>query len=115
MRSVYRKIIVCVALGMLAAGIGGAASAEPLVDVVITKMAFHPQIVTVKAGTKVVWKNGESGATFHSVVSDTPGLFQSQDFFPDESWSFLFQQPGSYPYHCGPHANRMRGVVNVEP
>ncbi len=115
MKSVYRKMIACFSLGMIAIGVSGAAAAEPVVGVVISKMAFHPQSLTVKAGTTVVWKNGESGATYHSVISDAEGLFQSQDFFPDESWSFLFQQPGRYPYHCGPHANRMRGVVNVEP
>ncbi len=91
------------------------ALAEPVVEIVIQKMRFQPQNLTIKAGSKVVWKNAESGATYHSVVSDSEGLFQSPDFFPDESWSFVFQQPGSYPYHCGPHATKMQGLITVEP
>ncbi|MBF0180549.1 MAG: cupredoxin domain-containing protein [Magnetococcales bacterium] len=84
-------------------------------EVAIRKMTFHPATLTIKAGTTVRWQNQEAGATYHSIVSDEPGQFLSNDFFPGEAWQHTFTTPGVYPYHCGPHENRMRGQVIVEP
>lgn len=92
---------------------GHAQPAEVMVR--IQKMAFHPAAITVKAGTTVVWKNEETGATYHGVASDEPGGFLSSDFFPGETWRHTFTTPGTYPYHCTPHENRMKGAVIVEP
>ncbi|MBF0162885.1 MAG: cupredoxin domain-containing protein [Magnetococcales bacterium] len=102
--------LLCLSPGAIQAG-------EPPapVEVSIQKMAFHPATLTVRVGTTVTWKNNEAGATYHAVASDEAGQFISADFFPGESWSHLFTTPGTYPYHCTPHENRMKGTIIVEP
>ncbi|MEO5347033.1 MAG: plastocyanin/azurin family copper-binding protein [Magnetococcus sp. YQC-9] len=87
----------------------------PAVEVSIQKMAFQPAALTIRVGTTVTWMNNEAGATYHAVASDEAGLFQSADFFPGERWSHTFTQPGTFPYHCTPHENRMKGTIVVEP
>lgn len=84
-------------------------------EVSIQKMAFHPATLTVRVGTTVTWQNNEAGATYHAVASDEAGAFMSADFFPGERWSHTFTTPGTYPYHCTPHENRMKGTIVVEP
>ncbi|MBF0614975.1 MAG: plastocyanin [Magnetococcales bacterium] len=97
------------------ASTSASASAAPTeATVTIEKMTFHPNSLTIPTGTTVTWKNNENGATYHAIASDQPELFQSPDFFPGETWKFTFTQPGTYPYHCTPHANRMKGTIIVK-
>jgi plastocyanin len=71
---------------------------------------FQPRSVSVPVGGTVVWKN--HGKERHSVVSDT-GLWDSGDMAPGVQFSFTFDRPGTYRYHCGLHP-QMDGVVIVE-
>lgn len=73
--------------------------------VVISDFAFHPQELTVSAGTEVTWINCESsGGASHTTTSDG-GLWDSGLLGPDGSAVFrrTFQEEGVFDYHCTPH------------
>lgn len=89
------------------------ASAPPVVEVRIENYKFNPPTLKIKAGTTVKWLNEEKRTT-HSVLFTGPSGFESERFFPGESWQRKFDKAGSYPYSCGPHPE-MRGLVEVGP
>jgi amicyanin len=79
-----------------------ATSAAPVTanSVSIRNFAFGPQVVAIKAGTTVHWMNQDSEA--HTVTSDT-GTFNSPVLQPNSGYSFTFNKPGTYTYHCTIH------------
>jgi plastocyanin len=79
------------------------------VDITIQGFAFSPADITVKAGTTVVWTNQDSAS--HTVVADDGG-WKSGGMAKGESFSRVFDTPGTYPYHCGIHPN-MKGTITV--
>jgi len=77
--------------------------------VTIQNMAFNPATLNVQVGTTVTWTNKDSNT--HRVVSDS-GLFDSGDLANGKSFSYTFNQTGSYPYHCSIHPS-MTGTIVV--
>jgi plastocyanin len=71
---------------------------------------FSPASVTVKAGATVTWVNMDEEP--HTVFSDA-GLFRSSALDTKDSFSFKFDQPGTYHYLCTIHP-RMMGTIVVE-
>ncbi len=90
--------------------VGNALAAEPVI-VVIQKMEFQPQEVTVKKGGLVRWENREK-IQYHSVWFENLGEPEADYFFPEEFYERRFKSVGVFPYRCGPH-NEMTGVVHV--
>lgn len=88
-------------------------AAAATVEVAILDYQFSPASLTVKSGTTVKWTNNEKRTT-HSIRFTGPGGFESDRFFPGESWQRTFDQPGSFPYSCGPHPE-MKGQIDVTP
>ena len=88
-------------------------AATETVEITILDYKFTPPKLTVKAGTTVKWVNAEKRTT-HSVFFTGPSGFESERFFPGESWQRTFDQPGLYPYGCGPHPE-MKGLIEVTP
>lgn len=80
------------------------------VAVKIDNFSFGPQSITVSPGTKVTWTNRDDIP--HTVVS-TEGVFKSKVLDTDESFSFTFDKPGTYPYFCSVHP-KMTGTVVVK-
>ncbi len=76
----------------------------------IDNFSFTPKSLTVKAGATVTWINHDDIP--HNVVS-TEKKFSSPVLDTDQSFSFRFQEPGSYPYFCKIHP-MMTGTVVVE-
>lgn len=79
--------------------------------VAIQNFAFSPGSITVKKGTQVTWTNQDSVA--HTVTENdgkngpsAPPLNQGQ------SYSFTFNQTGTFHYHCSIHPD-MTGTVTV--
>ena len=103
--------VACLALAGLALLPRQAAAAT--LEVAILDYKFSPASLKVKAGTTVKWTNNEKRTT-HSVLFAGPGGFESERFFPGESWQRTFDQPGSFPYSCGPHPE-MKGQIDVTP
>ena len=80
------------------------------VTVKIDNFVFSPQTLTIKAGTKVTWVNGDDIP--HTVASTTQGL-RSKALDTGDSFSFTFTTPGTYKYFCGLHPH-MTGSIVVE-
>jgi plastocyanin len=81
-------------------------------EVTIDNFTFTPAILTVKAGTRIVWRNQDD--VRHLVVSDaSPPLFRSKVLDTDDSFSTAFDKPGTYHYFCGMHPH-MQGTIVVQ-
>jgi plastocyanin len=65
---------------------------------------------TGSAGATVTWTNKDDEP--HTVVSDT-APFRSGALDTDESFSFRFDEPGTYHYACSIHP-RMVGTIVVQ-
>lgn len=77
--------------------------------------AFSPTTLTIKTGTTVVWKNTTSAP--HTVTSDDGKSFDSGTSNPiapqSGTYSFTFNQPGTYAYHCTFHPY-MKATIIVQ-
>lgn len=113
-------LFVSVAVVAPAGGIGGrpAAAESRAVTVEIVEpeenartWRYEPAIVTVEAGTTVVWHN--RAPHVHTVAADD-GSFASPDIEPGGTWRRTFSLVGEHRYHCGPH-RWMRATVRVAP
>jgi len=69
---------------------------------------FQPAQLTVAAGTKVTWVN--RGSKAHTVVSNDK-LFDSGLVSVGGDFSHKFDAPGTYLYHCAPHAKMVGRIV----
>jgi plastocyanin len=78
-------------------------------DVSIVDFAFQPMAIFVGVGETVEWTN--TGNADHTVDSDTE-IFESGTIDPGETYSYTFDDPGIFPYHCDIHPH-MRGMVVV--
>lgn len=95
-----------------AAGTSPPATATARFDIEIAGFRFNPQDAVVAVGTEVVWTNNDSDV--HSVISDD-GLFPSSDTFGNgESYAVVFDEPGTYQYHCGVHSFMTGNSITVE-
>lgn len=103
-------------------------AANPEVD--ITNLAprqwYMPKQITITQGDNVTWINEDTephtvtsgiGAGIESLLTNEKGrpsgIFDSGLFRPEESWSYIFTEPGRYAYFCTVHP-WMEGVIVVE-
>lgn len=91
----------------VAAEPGGAGDAV----VEIRRYAYGPGRIVVEAGSVVEWVNRD--AVVHTATAED-GAWGSGGIQPGEAWRARFDEPGIYPYYCGPHPF-MKGVVIVRP
>lgn len=87
-----------------------ATDASETSEVTIVDFAFEPQELVVTAGTTVTWSNDD--VTPHTVTADD-GAFDSGRMDPGGTFSFTFDEPGTYSYICSFHPG-MTGTVVVE-
>lgn len=87
-----------------------------VVNVSMENFQFVPAEITITAGTTVVWTNDDSSSILHTVTAGTrgnpTGLFDAS-LNPGETFSFTFEETGTYDYYCIPHPG-MDGLVIVE-
>jgi len=79
----------------------------------IKNFAFDPPnaTATVSPGTTVTWVNNDQVP--HTVTATNPaGVFDSGTLQPGQSYSFAFDKPGAYAYHCNIHPD-MTATVTV--
>ena len=116
-----RSVSTAVLLATLGFGITGlgvgtrnfAASAQhklQMLEVRIDNFSFGPAELTVPVGTTVTWTNRDDIP--HTVVS-IDKLFKSKVLDTDQTFSFTFSKPGTYPYFCSIHP-KMTGKVVVQ-
>ncbi len=92
----------------------------------LQNFAFNPAELTINAGDIVTWVH-QQGNVPHTVTSgnvgdaDAGAIFDSRGGDPDarmregDTFSHTFTDPGTFPYHCVVHGNRMTGTVTVNP
>lgn len=80
------------------------------VQISIDNFSFTPQNATLSVGSKVTWKNRDDIP--HTVVSNDK-VFKSRVLDTDESFSYVFDKPGTYPYFCSVHP-KMTGQIVVK-
>jgi len=90
-------------------GGGGSGGQAASGTVRIAGFAFAPGSSSVKVGDSVKWTN-QDGAT-HTVTADD-GAFDSGNLAGGKSFSFTFDEAGTYAYHCNIHQS-MTGTVTV--
>jgi plastocyanin len=91
-----------------AANGGAPASAAGPQKIEMGDDVFQPAQLTVAAGTKVTWVN--KGSKAHTVVSNDK-LFDSGLVSVGGDFSHTFDAPGTYLYHCAPHAKMVGRIV----
>jgi plastocyanin len=80
-------------------------------EVKIDNFAFNPAVITVKAGTQVIWINKDD---IPHTVDSSEGKFKSSALDTDDKFEFKFSEPGEYPFFCRMHP-KMTGKVIVQP
>lgn len=81
------------------------------VDVAIKGFAFTPAEVKIKKGETVVWTN-EDAAPHTATALDNS--FDSKTINKGESFSFTFQNAGTFEYKCTFHPAMKTGKIIVE-
>jgi plastocyanin len=76
----------------------------------ISNFAFDPNDISVTKGQTVTFTNNDS--TTHTVTSDT-GVFNSGNLAPGKTFSYTFNDTGTFSYHCSIHT-MMTGKVEVK-
>jgi plastocyanin len=114
--------VALLAMALIAVAAAPTVASAATKRVTISNFSFSPQTITIKHGTKVVWKNSDS--TQHTVTSasdmstsaSVTGLFASPTLSPGSSFSFTFKKKGTYFYECTIHASMasMHGKVVVK-
>lgn len=83
---------------------------RPEVVVEVRDNSFNPETITIKQGTKVVWKWVDTSNSHSVMLSGTTSPEQSSG-----THERVFDQKGvSYPYQCGVHGASMPGRIVVE-
>jgi plastocyanin len=92
-------------------GSGGTVQAQEDASVDIVDFAFDASSITVEVGSTVTWTN--AGDATHTVTSDD-GSFDSGDLASGETFSFTFDEPGTYTYFCAIHPDMVGEIVVTE-
>jgi plastocyanin len=90
---------------------------EVMVD--MAGLRFDPARIIVDQGTTVTWTNNEGPEHFvnsdphpsHNVLPE----FNSRGMANGETYSFTFDEPGEWGYHCSAHYPQMVGRIIVVP
>lgn len=88
------------------------------VSINMQNTSFSPAKIRISKGTKVTWINLDN--TTHTVNTDSHPAHtyylgqNSRDLSKGVTYSVTFSEPGTYLYHCTPHADTMHGQILVE-
>jgi plastocyanin len=109
-----RRIAAVFCAGFLFVGAGEitsrAANVPPaIVEVKIDNFMFAPMDLTIAVGTTVKWINHDDIP--HTVVSEDKTTFKSKAMDTDESFSYTFNQPGTYTYFCSIHPKMVAKII----
>lgn len=93
------------------AGHGLVAAAQTATAIRIVDFGFDPQTVTIAAGTTVTWTN--TGNATHTATSTSGNVFDSKTLRNGQTFSFKFDQAGTFAYRCEIHPS-MTGTITVQ-
>jgi plastocyanin len=114
-----RFALVAGAIAVLAIAAGPVLAAEQAVSIVDKK--FEPAEITIAPGDTVTWTVTKAIGEPHSVTAGTPNQPKTDLFdsgvagLKDEgaTFSFTFDEAGTYEYFCSIHSGEMTGKVIV--
>jgi plastocyanin len=93
-----------------------AAASQTEATVAALDDTFLPEALRVRVGATVTWTHQGKGQ--HTITADD-GSFDSGPLGPGNRFSFTFEAPGTYRYHCTYHGAAggfgMAGVIQVGP
>lgn len=84
------------------------------VDVVALDNSFRAETIEVAAGTAVRWDN--RGRNDHNVLptdESQPWGVPTEEFLPGDDYTWVFDEPGTYPYYCSIHGTKDVGMVGT--
>ena len=87
------------------------AAPPPPNQVKVVDRSYSPSELTVSVGDTVTWVFADGGMA-HDVVADDKS-FRSP-LLKSGTFSYTFDEPGTFSYHCTPHPD-MTGSVTVVP
>ena len=79
--------------------------------VTIRGYAFHPATVHVRRGSRVTWVNCESAAGLAHTSSSDAQQWSSGFITPGSAFTEIFENAGTFGYHCDPHPFMTATVV----
>ena len=78
---------------------------------------FEPMNIIINKGTKVTWVNDDSVEHFVNTDSHPAHTYEpkqnSHALSYGDSYSYTFEKPGIYPYHCSAHERVMKASILV--
>lgn len=110
------KILLSILLGFIICQFG---IAQTLHTVTMVNYEFQPSTMTIMQGDTVMWVN-QASLQQHTTTSGSncsnSGLWNSGLLSPGETFMYVFDSTGTFPYFCIPHcALGMTGTITVDP
>jgi plastocyanin len=103
-----RAIVILSAMAAMVMASQAVRATEFQVD--IQSFAFTPHGLHINPGDMITWRNRD--ATMHTSTSDN-GVWSSPNLSQNQTYSFTFSSPGSFPYHCSIHLG-MKDTIFVD-
>lgn len=91
-------------------------SLDIIENLIVIQGYRFPPTYTVKVGAKITWLNKDVGAQEDPgahTMTDTKGRFDSGLIYNGQTWSYTFNEPGTYRYWCRPHPAMFGEIVVV--
>ncbi len=79
-------------------------------SVEIKDFAFNPATLTISKGTTVTWTHND---TAPHTVTENNNVFNSPTLTKGQTFSYTFNEAGTFDYYCSIHPTRMKGKVVV--
>ncbi len=114
-----RLIAIVASVGFLLAAcsssLESSSTAQAAPAVTVKGFMFKPSPLAVRVGQAVTWTNRDE--ILHTATSGAPGSptgeFDGTMDGQGKTFSFTFDEAGTYPYFCNRH-NGMRGEISVD-
>lgn len=112
-RSSRPGLYLCWLALLLLAASGTARAAT--IKVAVGHDEFVPSDITIRAGDTVewTWTTDHISSVTSGNIRKPDGIFDSRIQLAPYTFSFTFQNPGDFPYHCQVEPDNMNGVVHV--
>ena len=73
---------------------------------------YLPATIVIEAGQSITWTNTSDNR--HTVTSQDDRFVSSSTIQGDQAFVQAFSEPGTYPYFCTFHPDKMLGTITVE-
>jgi len=111
-KNIRRGLMAAVlAVALVVAAVGGVAQGASSRTVTLKNKRFHPASVSIKKGTKVIWKWADSGPVPHNITSTGSKRFRSSSTKTSGTYAITFRSAGTYRYNCTIHPGMVGKVI----